>query len=63
MIKLTRLNDSEFVLNASMIKFLESRPDTIITLMSEEKVVVRENIEQVIDRIVEYERRVRTFAR
>ena len=61
MIKLTRLNASEFILNSSLIKYVETRPDTIITLVSEEKVVVKENIEQVIDRIIDYERKLRTW--
>lgn len=61
MIKITRLNDTEFVLNSSLIKFMEARPDTIITLVNEEKVVVRESVEQVIDRIIDYERRLRVL--
>ena len=63
MIKLTRLNDTNFVLNSTLIKYLETRPDTIITLVSEDKVVVRETIEQIIDQIIEYEHRVRIFSR
>ncbi|MGH2628219.1 MAG: flagellar FlbD family protein [Anaerolineales bacterium] len=61
MIKLTRLNQSGFVLNHALIKFLESRPDTTITLLNDEKVVVKEPLDEVIDRVVEYERRVRMF--
>ena len=61
MIKLTRLNDTSFVLNSNLLKFNEERPDTIITLVNEEKVVVRETADEVIDRIVAYERRLRVF--
>ncbi len=61
MIKVTRLNASGFVLNHALIKFVESRPDTTITLVNDEKVVVREPVEEVIDRVIEYERRVRMF--
>ncbi len=61
MIKVTRLNNTEFVLNSRMIKFLEERPDTIITLVNEEKVVVRESMDEVVDRVIDYERRVRAL--
>lgn len=61
MIKLTRLNEKPFVLNSNLVKFIEERPDTILTLVNEEKVVVRETLEEVIERIVEYERRLRVF--
>jgi flagellar protein FlbD len=60
-IKVTRLNAAGFVLNHALIKFVESRPDTTITLVNDEKVVVREPVEEVIDRVIEYERRVRMF--
>jgi flagellar protein FlbD len=60
-IKVTRLNATGFVLNHALIKFVESRPDTTITLVNDEKVVVREPVEEVIDRVIEYERRVRMF--
>ena len=61
MIKVTRLNQSGFLLNHSLIKFVKSRPDTTITLLNDEKVVVREPIEELIDRVIEFERRVRLF--
>ena len=63
MIKVTRLNNSEFVINSHMIKFMESRPDTIITLVNEEKIVVREALEVVVQRVIEFERKVRIFER
>ena len=61
MIKVTRLNAMAFVLNHELIKFVEAKPDTTITLINDEKVVVREPVDEVIERVVEYERRVRLF--
>ena len=61
MIKVTRLNRSGFVLNHTLIKYVESRPDTTITLVNDEKVVVQEPVDEVIDRVIDYERRVRLF--
>jgi flagellar protein FlbD len=60
-IKVTRLNSASFVLNHALIKFIESRPDTTITLINDEKVLVQEPVEEVIDRVIDYERRVRIF--
>ena len=61
MIGLTRLNGQEFVLNSELIKFLEETPDTVITLVNGERVVVTENIDDIIDRVIDYGRRVRVF--
>jgi flagellar protein FlbD len=58
MIPLTRLNKSALVVNCDLIKFIENTPDTVLTLISGEKVVVLEAPEVVIDKIVEYRRRV-----
>ena len=58
MISITRLNNHPFVVNSEMIKFIEQAPDTVITLMSGEKLIVLETPDQLIDRIVEYRRRL-----
>jgi len=56
MIKLTRLNDSEFVINAEMIEFVEAIPDTIISLASGKEVMVTEPVDLVVERVIEYKR-------
>lgn len=61
MIRLTRLNGRPFVLNAEQIKTIEQTPDTLVTLLSGDQLVVREPLEEVVRRAVEYARRVRTF--
>jgi flagellar protein FlbD len=61
MIKLTRLNGKEFVLNAELIQFLEATPDTVITLINHEKIVVKESVDDVIKRVLEYSRAIRAF--
>ena len=47
MIKLTRLNQSELVINAEMIEFVEAIPDTIVTLVSGKKIMVAESVPNV----------------
>lgn len=56
MIKLTRLDGEAFILNAELIKYVEKRPDTFITLTSNDRLVVGETPEQVLERAVDYHR-------
>lgn len=57
MIKLTRLDKQPFILNADLIRYVEERPDTYVTLTSGERIVVCESMEQVVDLAVEYQQR------
>ncbi|GAB5495942.1 MAG: flagellar protein [Phycisphaera sp.] len=59
MINVTRLNGQAFVLNADLIKTVEQKPDTIITLVNGDHIVVREAMRDVIERVIEYGRRLR----
>jgi len=55
MIRLTRLNGDEFILNAELIRFVERCPDTLITLISGETLMVEETMEEVVKQTVEYQ--------
>jgi flagellar protein FlbD len=59
MIRLTRLTGEPFVLNADLIRFVERRPDTFITLTTDERVIVRESVEEVVERSIDYARTIR----
>lgn len=61
MITLTRLNGDRFILNAELVRTVEERPDTTITLTSGERLIVRETMGEVVDRAVEYGRHLRTL--
>ncbi len=50
MIDLTRLNGHRFVLNCDLIKFAEPAPDTTITLITGEKLIVRESCDELMER-------------
>ncbi len=56
MIELTRLNGKSFAVNADLIKFVEQAPDTVLTLVTGEKLVVKESSQIVMQRIVEFRR-------
>lgn len=56
MIKLTRFDGSEVAVNAELVKFVEAAPDTIVTLTSDQKLLVLETVDEVIEKVVEYRR-------
>lgn len=56
MIKLTQFAGQEFLLNAELIRSVEARPDTYITLVNGERVIVREPPDVVLERVLEYQR-------
>lgn len=58
MIQLTRLNNSSLIVNSDLIKFVEQSPDTVITLLNGEKILVREHVDQILERIVAFRRTV-----
>jgi flagellar protein FlbD len=61
MIKLTRLDGERFVLNAELIRYVEARPDTFITLTNGERLVVRESMDEVLHRAIDYQRSKQLF--
>jgi flagellar protein FlbD len=55
MIKVTRLNDSTLIINVDMIRSLQAIPETVITFTNNDKIMVKEPLEEVSQRIVEYQ--------
>ena len=58
MITLTHMNGKVFVLNAEVIETVEETPDTVITLINGKKLVVKENVEEIVNRVIEYKRKI-----
>ena len=58
MIELTRLNGCPLVLNSDLLKYAESSPDTMLTLVNGEKIMVLESCEVVTQRVLEYRTRL-----
>ena len=61
MIALTRLDHRVLVLNAELIKMIEAAPDTIITLINGDTIMVQESVDEVVRRAIDYQRQVRGF--
>jgi flagellar protein FlbD len=58
MIKVTRLNDSTLIINVDMIQSLQAIPETVITFTNNDKIMVKEPLEEVSQRIVDYQRTI-----
>ena len=58
MINITRLNDKELIINSDLIECIEATPDTTITMTTGKKVIAKESIDELIDRIVTFKRKV-----
>jgi flagellar protein FlbD len=56
MIRVTRLNGSDLVINADLIEFVEALPDTIISLVTGKKIMIRESADAVIQKVAEFKR-------
>jgi flagellar protein FlbD len=61
LITLTRLNGHKVVVNAELIKLVEATPDTMLTLINGDHIVVTETVDDVVEKAVEYGRRIRAF--
>jgi flagellar protein FlbD len=57
-IRLTRLSSQQITVNSDLIKFIESNPDTVITLLSGDKILVQETETEVVARVIEFKRAV-----
>ena len=58
MIHLTRLNRAPLVLNSDLIEHIDVTPDTVITLTTGQILRVRESADEVVERIVDFRRRL-----
>jgi flagellar protein FlbD len=57
MINVTRLDNTRVVINADLIEFVEAIPETIICLTTGKKIMVKETIDDIIERVAAFKRR------
>jgi flagellar protein FlbD len=58
MIEVTRLNDTKVIINADLIEKVEESPDTIITLTSGNKIIVKESRQEVKNLVILYKKEI-----
>jgi len=58
MILVTRLDGREIAVNCDLVATVERTPDTMLTLTNGTRLLVREGIDEVVDRVVAFRRRI-----
>ncbi len=61
MIVVTRLDGKQYWINPHQIESIELNPDVTLLMLSGKKVVVKDPVEEILNRIVEYRRRIGGF--
>ncbi len=62
MIKLTRISNASMILNSDLIEHIDQTPDTVITLISGQKLMVRETVDEVVEKVIAFRRTVLPYA-
>jgi flagellar protein FlbD len=57
MITVTRINNQPITINAELIEFIESTPDTIVTTTHGKKIIVKDSIDSIIEKVIQYRRK------
>ena len=58
MLEVTRLNGQKVVINSELIEYIDANPDTTITLTTGNKFVVKERLDDVVEKIIDYKRQI-----
>ena len=58
MIQLTRINHTPVVLNSDLIEHIEATPDTVISLTNGQKLMVREPVEEIVNKVIAFRRAI-----
>lgn len=62
MIELTKLNDIKFTVNADIIEFVEETPDTVVSLTTGKKIIVKESRQEVTELVISYKKKIYNFS-
>lgn len=58
MIKVTDLNGRSYILNADLIVRIDSVPESRILLTTGEKNLVKESVDEIVDKVIKYKRKI-----
>ena len=58
MIPVTRLNGEKYWINPHQIETMEMNPDVTLLMLSGKKIVIKETPEELIERIIEYRKKI-----
>lgn len=63
MIEVTRLNNKKVIINSELIEYIEANPDTVISLTNGNKFIVKETVEETVDKVVNFKRRIHSITK
>lgn len=58
MIEITKINDVKITINSDIIEIVEETPDTVITLTTGRKIIVKESRQEVTNLVISYRRKI-----
>ena len=61
MIELTKLNNKKIVINSDLIEYVEAAPDTTITLTTGNKFVVKETVDELVDKVIGFRQKFNLY--
>lgn len=61
MIELTKLNNQKIIINCDLIEYVEAVPDTVITLTTGNKFVVKETIDELVDKVIGFRQKFNLY--
>ncbi len=61
MIELTRLNGKNIMINCELIQYIEETPDTVITFSNGTKIIVKEECDEIKEKVIGYKREIMRF--
>jgi flagellar protein FlbD len=59
LVPVTRLDGTQLIVNSDLVEHIEANPDTVVTLTTGHRFIVKESAAELVERIVEYQRRIR----
>ena len=61
MIELTKLNNQKIVINSDLIEYVEAVPDTTITLTTGNRFVVKESVDELVDKVIGFRQKFNLY--
>ena len=61
MIRVTKMDGNPMILNAEWIQSVENTPDTVVTLTNGQKIIVRERVEDIVEKYKNYKREIQAI--
>ncbi|WP_058485160.1 flagellar FlbD family protein [Defluviitalea phaphyphila] len=58
MIEVTKLNNIKIVINGDLIELIEETPDTVITMTTGRRIVVKETVDEIINKVIQYKQKI-----